>query len=130
MSSRFNDFIVPIIYKLSLYFYRNFYLPVRIRQIRNKKTIKVAFVVSELSKWKSETLFIQMQESERFDPFIFVVPYTNNDNNGLSILTKYLQIHNYPFHLFDNKQRFSDVVRPDILFYQEPYKNYIHSIYR
>lgn len=130
MLSSFNNFIVPILYKLSLFLYRNFYLPIRIRQIRNKQTIKVAFVVSELSKWKSETLFIKMQESERFDPFIFVVPYTHNDNSGLTILTKYLQKQNYPYHLFDNKQRFSDVVRPDILFYQEPYKDNNHSIYR
>ena len=121
--------ILPILFRISIFFYRLFYLPIRIYMIRRKSRIKVAFVVSDLGKWKSELLFYKMQEHDRFSPMVFVVPYLTNENSGQVQLIDYLRQKKYPFHLFDNKQKFSDVFKTDIIFYQEPYNGNIHSMY-
>jgi hypothetical protein len=121
--------IVPFILKKAIIIYRFSYLPIRIHLIRRKRIIKVAFVISDLGKWKTELLFCKMLENNKFAPVIFVVPYLNHDNSSQSILLEYLNSRQYPYYVFDNKRKFFDIVKPDILFYQEPYNGDIHSIY-
>ena len=112
-------------YRLFILIYRALYLPIRVRQIRKKKIINVAFVLSDLGKWKTELLFRAMQEHPCFSPIIYVVPYSNEDNNDIAYLIDYLEKNNYPFHKMGFNQKFAYRLRPDILFYQEPYSGNI-----
>lgn len=114
-----------IIERLFIFFYRAFYLPIRVRQIRKKKVINVAFVLSDLGKWKTELLLRAMLAHPRFSPIIFVVPYSYEDNSDITLLTDYLEKNRYCYHKIGLNQSFSDYVRPDILFYQEPYSGNI-----
>lgn len=121
--------VLSFLFRISVFFYCNFFLPIRIHQIRRKRIINVAFIVSDLGKWKTESLFRKMQDNDRFSPILFVVPYFFHDNSGQEILIDYIKKCNYSYHVFDNKQKFSDVVRPDILFYQEPYNGILNVKY-
>ncbi len=117
--------VTNIIYRTTLSLYRYVYLPVRVFMIRRKKVIKVAFVVSDLGKWKTESLFNAMSNHCRFEPIILVCPYLEYDNSVINVLTSYLRKKNYKFFQLGEKQILSDVFNPDIIFYQEPYKNII-----
>lgn len=42
--------------------YNNIILPYKVHKIRNKEKITVLFLVSELSPWKTEELFLAMKD--------------------------------------------------------------------
>ena len=113
------------IYRLFILLYRVLYLPIRVRQIRKKEIINVAFVLSELGKWKTELLFRAMLSHQRFCPIIYVVPYSYEYDKDLEYLVDYLEKNGYPFRKMGFNQKFANHLRPDILFYQEPYSGNI-----
>ena len=125
-------FFIRFLFNIFIYFYRCFFLPIRVFQIRRKKIINVGFVISELGKWKTELLYQEMQNSSRFKPFIYVLNHPNGQDD-VAILCDYLNKHKYSFHVFENSRYFSRVFKPDLLFYQEPYgcniKNNPFSLY-
>ena len=45
---------------------------VRLRRLNGRRKVRVAFLVSELAKWKAQTVFDRMRESEVFEPFVAV----------------------------------------------------------
>jgi len=110
---------------LFIIIYRTVYLPIRVCKIRQKKIINVAFVISDLGKWKTELLFKAMQAHPRFSPEIYVVSYSNENHHDIAYLIDYLEKNNYPYHKKENTQVFKKQSRPDILFYQEPYSGNI-----
>ena len=112
---------------LFIIIYRTVYLPIRVCKIRQKKIINVAFVISDLGKWKTELLFKAMQAHPRFSPEIYVVSYSNENHHDIAYLIDYLEKNNYPYHKKENTQVFKKQSRPDILFYQEPYSGNILS---
>lgn len=113
--------IASFVFKLSLVPYRFLYLPARVKAIRNKQLIKVAFVLSDLGKWKTEPLYRAMLEHPRFEPFILVARYIIFDNSGIKVLTDYLESKHYRYFLLETDHKIADIVKPDIIFYQEPY---------
>lgn len=113
------------IYRLFILIYRVLYLPIRVRQIRKKEIINVAFVISELGKWKTELLFRAMLSHQRFCPIIYVVPYSYEYDKDLEYLIDYLEKNGYPYQKMGFNQKFANHLRPDILFYQEPYSGNI-----
>lgn len=119
------SFFKFIIYYIIIYVYRFFYLPIRIQQIRSKKVIKVAFVLSDLGKWKTEFLFRAMLCHPRFSPVIFVEPNSFGDNQESVVLKNYLERQKYNFFELATSKKISDYTRPDILFCQEPYSGNI-----
>ena len=121
MKAKFVQFIL----KLMTWCYMSFFLPLKVRHLRNKNLINIAFLVSDLGKWKTEHLYLAMMNHCRFNPKIFVVPYTNYDNTGLSVLVEYLTNKRYNFHILKRSQKISDIIKPDIIFYQEPYNRII-----
>ena len=121
MLSRIKDNLIPFLLKCTIKVYRAIYLPIRVFQVRRKKVINVAFVLSDLGKWKTESLYIKMIDHIRFNPIILVTPYINRCNSGLTILCDYLDKKGYKYHVLDKKQKIRDFVKPDIIFYQEPY---------
>jgi len=56
---------------LKLKYYR---VLIRLKKEYGKRKIKVGFIVSEIAKWKGQTLFDIMANSEDFDPLILIIP--------------------------------------------------------
>jgi len=126
--------IVDFVYRVSrfiknridLYSYRNS-IPAKVKQIRKKEKIKVLFVLSELSLWKTEGLYLAMLNNPRFEPIIGVALLTcdlpTEITHKFNILTEYLVKKNYSY-LELNDRRLDDI-KPDIAFYQQPYSHFI-----
>jgi len=49
---------------------------VALKRIRRKNKVKVAFFLIYESMWKYERLYFQLEEDKRFDPVVFVCPFT------------------------------------------------------
>ena len=115
--------------KLDFYFYR-LSIPSKVKQMRKKSKIKVLFVISEVSIWKTESLYCEMLKHPRFEPILGVSLITADKPSGsfrkFEILTKYLIDMNYSYiELYGNDIR--NRLKPDIVFYQQPYNHVIDS---
>ena len=113
--------------RLELYIYRKS-IPYRVKSLRKKSKIRVLFVVSEVSIWKTESLYCEMLKHSRFDPILGVSLITADKPSEairkFEILTKYLSDKNYSYiELCGND--INDKVKPDIVFYQQPYEGVI-----
>ena len=79
--------------KLTFYLYRRS-IPNKVKEMRKKPKIKVLFVVSELSIWKTEHLYCEMLKHPRFQPVLGLVLLAadkpSESVRKFDILTKYL----------------------------------------
>lgn len=98
-------------------------LPDLVQTMRNKEKVKVLFVLSNLSKWKTEALYCAMKEHPRFEPVIGValgvVDYPTYEANNLSELISYLNNKGYPFTELRLTADIQERIHPDIVFYQQ-----------
>lgn len=104
----------------------------RLRKVYGKRKIIVAFCVSEIAKWKSQTLYDQLVQTETYRPLIFVYPslleIDSKDTTIDSFLerkidffkAKGMEVVNV-WDSFSNKCVIPEVSRPDIVFYQQPW---------
>lgn len=127
MLTKIKEHIVHILLKFIIKTYRAIYLPIRVFQVRRKKVIKVAFILSDLGKWKTETLYNKMLQNKRFEPIILVAPYIDRDNSGIDVLCSYLEEKGYYYQALKRGQKIREVFRPNILFYQEPYNRILEK---
>ena len=103
--------------KLSIYWK---ILPSRVKRIRQKGSICVLFVTSELSSWKTELLYKKMICHPRFHPIIGVS--TSYAPRGIKLpLINYLQDKGFDYVDLDLKPHSIDLLNPDIIFYNKPY---------
>lgn len=115
--------------KLDFYLYRRS-IPNKVKEMRKKPKIKVLFVVSELSIWKTEHLYCEMFKHPRFQPVLGLVLLAadkpSESVRKFDILTKYLLEKDYSYiELFGNDIRSN--INPDIIFYQQPYDGFIND---
>lgn len=96
-------------------------IPQKVKAIRCKEKIKVAFMLFELGSWKTESLYKSMLEHGRFDPIIIVTPSLEN-YYATSILIEYLKRSNYSYIYAGDVYDLSEL-NIDIMFYQKPYKS-------
>lgn len=96
------------------------YRPYKVYQIRKSNNIKVLFVLSELSTWKTEILYKEMLKHDRFTP-ILGVTYSVPVPEAKSDLVRYLIENGYPYVDIDSGVSYSKSISPDIVFYQKPY---------
>ena len=113
--------------KMEYYLYR-MSIPSKVRTMREKPEIKVLFVVSEVSIWKTETLYCEMLKHPRFEPILGVSLLTADKPSEairkFELLTKYLSGKNYSYvELYGSDIR--NKIKPDIIFYQQPYDGFI-----
>lgn len=112
--------IVSLNRRLQFYKYRKS-IPKKIAQIRNKEQIKVGFILHETALWKTEKLYLAMNENPRFIPQI----YTTLSKEGqlsesiekYKYLLKYLQEHSYDYQ---ETLSIKDI-DSDIVFYEKSY---------
>lgn len=107
-------------YYRALYYiyYNSIVLPHLRQRVRSKDKIKVLFLISELSPWKTENLYLSMLKHPRFSPILglFTSPEIPSARNQLE---KYCIEKRYDFtdlDLIDIKS-----LKADIIFYQKPY---------
>lgn len=104
-----------------LWLYKACYRPLKVRQVRRKKRIKVAFVINSLGAWKTESLYKAMLAHERFSPMLIVSP--SCEENDVENICKYLDSKAYEYRVLEEYRTIRSVFNPDIVFYQKPYDN-------
>ena len=105
-------------------FFRHYYLPQKINEIRNKKKIRFLFLLQELSQWKTECLYLAMLNHPRFEPILGITPcveFSGAENK----LIDYCKSKGYQFCLID-KDKTLVQVHPDIVTHQKPYESLFH----
>lgn len=116
----FKNFIEKIVY----YFYMRT-IPKKIECIRKKDKIKVLFVLADLSKWKTETLYQEMTKHDRFEPILGVTFKTDDkpteSARKLFQLIEYLKTKKYSYEELIREGYIKEYIKPDIIIYQEPY---------
>lgn len=109
-----------------------------LKRLKGKKVLKCAFFVAEVADWKCDRVYRRMLENPRFDPIIIICPVINYgeknkleeiqecrdffDNKGYHYLVSYEEGCE---KLLDVKS----VVKPDLIFYTDPYENLTEDIY-
>lgn len=106
--------------KVTLWGYRNFYVPFRGNQIRKKDRVRVGFVLVDLGCWKTETLYLEMLKNPRFEPLL-LIGISKEENDSQNII-QYLESKGYNYTVLDESNTIVDQVNPDIIFYQKPYE--------
>lgn len=115
--------------RILLYRYR-LSIPSKVKRVRQKSKIKVLFVVSEISIWKTEALYCEMLKHARFEPILGVVLITADKpceaKRKYEYTVNYLNYKKYEYiELFGNDIKRD--IKPDIIFYQQPYDGFIDS---
>ena len=134
MISKIKNIAEKIICKI----YRNT-IPNKVNEIRKKDKIRVLFIVSEASKWKTEYLYLAMRNHERFDPIIGMTLKTDNKPSesakSLLHLITYLKSKEYDYVELIREDFIKSCIKPDIIIYSEPYSttilrgfNYLHNL--
>lgn len=114
------------IIKAKILFYRRT-IPKRVVSLRKKEHIRTVFMLSDVSLWKTEGLFIAMREHPRFLPILAVTPMNavpaSEPNKRYNRLKDYLHEKGYDF-VEINKDNFKSL-NPDIILYQQPYEGFL-----
>lgn len=96
-------------------------IPFKERRLYKKPTINVLFILTDLSKWKTEKLYLKMKSHPQFCPILGVtqrgVESTSETKSLIDILIKYLSTKDYPFIILNKTYK----PNPDIVIYTEPY---------
>lgn len=91
--------------------------------LRKKDIIKVLFILPNLPKWKTESLYKAMLAHPRFEPMIGVAvgttDYPSEVINKITTLESYLNEKHYPFIELSSSLDIKENAKPDIIFYQE-----------
>lgn len=114
-------------FQLPVLFYYRRRIPKLVKQVRQKEKIKVLFVLSDVSLWKTEGLYQTMLRHPRFEPILGTALITS-DLASSSIrkynnLIEYLDKAGYQHvEIYSGNMR---IINPDIIFYQQPYDGFI-----
>lgn len=115
------------IYTIIEVYHYHFSIRNKIKEIRRKPKIRVLFVLSDLSLWKTELLYKALVEHPRFEPMIgtaMIASVIASDAIDKYVkLTNYLKGKGYPYKdiCITNIKDFA----PDITFYQQPYDTFL-----
>lgn len=104
----------------------------RLRKVYGKRKIVVAFCISEIAKWKSQSLYDLLEKTGAYHPVIFVYPSSLDFNNRDSTVETLLERKMSFFaekgmaviNVWDcnsNQCVIPKTARPDIVFYQQPW---------
>lgn len=108
------------------------------KKIKEGKKIKVSFFVVYSSMWKFDRLYKLLEKDYNFEPLIIVCPVMNyGKKNMIQNMEKdynYFSTKNYNvIKSYDyNSNKYMNIkkkIRPDIIFYTNPYKRIIYKKY-
>ena len=103
----------------------------RLRKEYGHRKIVVAFCVSDIAKWKSQVLYDKLKETTIYRPVVFVYPYDLDfkkvssidsliEEKRLFFQRKQMEVVNV-WDSANNKCLIPKELRPDIIFYQQPW---------
>lgn len=124
---------LSIFHRLEYYllspFYQDYILPIKVRRVRNKRSISVLFVLNELGAWKTETLYKKMLGHPRFITKLLLVP-TIESPDAIDVLKAYLNNKGYKYDVVsDDEKEIKECYSSDIIFYQKPYEGQMEDKY-
>lgn len=102
-----------------LYYCRNHYKRL-LHEIRKNGVIKVMFVLSEVSVWKTECLYLKFAEHPRFCAIIGIAPTTEIPNGHLEVM-QYCAKKKYDYIVLNDNKKIQEQTDADIVFFQKPY---------
>ena len=116
-----------------VYHYPSSAIKKRVNKFRNKETICVAFIVYDISKWKSEALYLAMLNNRRFKPIIVPVMSFRSDyienQRQFDLCVRYLKERCYDYTVGNPNFDIDKLVNPDIVFYGELYEGIFDDAY-
>ena len=100
-----------------------------LKKIKEKKRVKVVFLVIHKSIWKTDLIFKNMLNDPVFQPLILVCPYTMYGEermwHEMQECYSYFKEKNYPTIYSYNKENHQwitlEEIEPDILFFSNPH---------
>ncbi len=102
-------------------------------RLRHKEQINVVFVGMSLPMWRYQNLYEAISKHPRFNTTIVVLPciaYTEEQQKkDIDELVAYLRDRECRFVLGDKDSNAIEELQPDILFYPQPYTNYLEERY-
>ena len=114
--------------KIIFYFFYRYYQTFRIFQIRRKQKIRVLFVVADIGMWKTENLYKMMLNHDRFEPLLLPLANCRNPKADINVIN-YFNSKGYQYTQIDSGETIQSKLHPDIIFYQQPYRNFIDKRY-
>lgn len=104
------------------------------RLLRKKETINVAFEVTGISKWKSDSLLRLMLKHPRFNPVVWHVPYNEppdpkRDEMEMQQCRDYFLPLGVKLVDYATLDAFPETEEPDIIFINEPYDYLVERRY-
>lgn len=104
-------------------------LSIIISHIRHKKRIRFAFLVQELTQWKSETLFTAMLAHPRFEPILCISPSLGYPGAEIALMS-YCKEKGYAYSLLDPGKTISQQIDVDIVLPEKPYQQEMHTLHQ
>ena len=115
------------LYGIYRYYGYKMTIPYKVWRVRHKSKIKVLFVVSEISMWKTERLYKRMLEHDRFEPVL--LPVSDCVSHKSIEVEKYFISKGYAYEILSEGETIRNRIFPDIIFYQQAYSGVIESKY-
>ena len=107
-----------------------------LKNIKEKSVIRAVFMAIDASVWKYDELFKLMVNNPRFEPIIFVCPMVNHGKEimieKINQSVSFYKEKGYNVVCSYDNGRYVDLrrdLRPDILFYTNPYRGLIDERY-
>ena len=104
----------------------------RLRQLRQKDNITVAFQVWDLGMWKSDSLYRLMEQHPRFTPTIWVLDVPGLDAEQTAAkrekLLAYCRQKGYQISTCPSWEELDAQVAPDLVFIADPYMHHINML--
>lgn len=113
--------------RLKWFVYDNVYTPWNLFRLRHKKTIRVLFVLTDLSLWKTELLYQKMSEHPRFTPILGITPTQVDPEESREKLREYCDERKYEYQDIDTKASLTAQTGADIIIYPQPYSSNYYS---
>ena len=105
--------------------FRRIYTPLLAYHIRQKKRIRVLFVLQYLSEWKTEALYLAMFKHSRFKPIIGIIPCVEVPKEEEQ-LEMYCEQKGYPYIHLESGKNLKEQVGPDIVIHNKLYDTVIY----
>ena len=116
------DMELKKVFKWRLY---HLWMSFMVFRIRRKKRIRFLFILSELTQWKTESLYLAMCKHPRFEPVLGITPSLGFAGAETKVI-KYCEEKGYPYILLDSGKSIVSQVDVDFITHQKPYLNEIH----
>lgn len=99
----------------------NIITPFNLFRLKRKQRVKVLFVLTELSNWKTERLYNQMVLHPKIEPILGITPTPVDTEEAREKIRTYCKEHGYPFVEIDKDRTLTRQTHADIIMYAQPY---------